>query len=46
MGLYSALLKGTGIHYELNGALQGSTPDGLLERFHIPLDKQGDITLQ
>lgn len=46
MGLYSALLSGSGLRYELNGALDAATANSLLKRFEIPLKKQGSIKLQ
>ncbi|MES9969302.1 MAG: LEA type 2 family protein [Candidatus Thiodiazotropha sp.] len=43
MGFYSALLNRSGLRYELNGVLDASTSNPLLQRFLIPLEKQGSI---
>ncbi|MET0069309.1 MAG: LEA type 2 family protein [Candidatus Thiodiazotropha sp.] len=46
MGLYSALLNGSGLDYELNGSLDAATSNALLKRLQIPLAKQGSIDLR
>jgi len=44
-GLYSALL-GQGIRYDLSGSMEATSSNPILERFRIPLDKQGSVTLK
>jgi LEA14-like dessication related protein len=45
MGLYKALL-GKGVRYDLSGSMNASSSNPMLERFRIPLDKQGRVNLQ
>jgi LEA14-like dessication related protein len=45
MGLYSALL-GKGMSYDLSGSMNAASSNPILKRFHIPLDKQGNVSLK
>jgi LEA14-like dessication related protein len=46
IGLYSALLSRSGISYDLNGTLDAATQNAFIQRFQIPLNKQGSIKMQ